>query len=164
MTSTKISIKGTPAKFDPSELHRRQQQSLWAYQQTSQCCEIVRAAIPQQFLQSVSDKMAAGYTLSKYPINMEPLNYSAQLVKPLAMQEVDIATINNDVRDAYKAELEASHEDYKQSLYEQLVQAEESKQAAKAQAAKDKVYADLKRQADQTYSPLVFPEPDRNQV
>ena len=161
MTNTntdKIVIKGIPAKFDPNELERRQQQHKFAYQQTQQCCEIIRAAIPQQFLQSVSDKMAAGYTLSKYPINMEPLNYSAQLVKPLAMQEVDIATINNEVRESYKAELEASHEDYKERLYAQLVQAEESTQAAKAQAAKDKVYADLKRQADQTYSPLVFPE------
>ena len=161
MTNTntdKIVIKGTPAKFDPSELERRQQQHKFAYQQTQQCCEIIRGAIPQQFLQSVSDKIAAGYSFSKYPINMESLNYSAHLVKPPAIQEVDIATINNEVREAYRAELEASHEDYKQRLYAQLVQAEESKQAAKAQAAKDKVYADLKRQADQTYSPMVFPD------
>ena len=161
MTNTntdKIIIQGIPAKFDPNELERRQQQHKFAYQQTQQCCEMVRGAIPQLFLQSVSDKIAAGYSFSKYPISMTPLNYSAHLVKPPAMQEVDIATINNEVRIAYKAELEASHEDYKQRLYAQLVQAEESKQAAKAQAAKDKVYADLKRQADQTYSPLVFPE------
>ncbi|MCF3193333.1 hypothetical protein [Pseudomonas bubulae] len=154
----KKTIQGIPTKFDARELNRRQQQHKAAYQQTSQCCEIIRGAIPQQFLQAVSDKIAEGYTLSKYPITMESLNYSAQLVKPPAMQEVDIATINNEVREAYRAELEASHEDYKQRLFAQLVQAEESKQAAKAQAAKDKVYADLKRQADQTYSPLVFPE------
>ena len=161
MTNTntdKIIIQGIPAKFDPNELERRQQQHKFAYQQTQQCCEMVRGAIPQLFLQSVSDKIAAGYSFSKYPISMTPLNYSAHLVKPPAMQEVDIATINNEVRIAYKAELEASHEDYKQRLYAQLVQAEESKQAAKMQAAKDKVYADLKRQADQAYSPLVFPE------
>ena len=162
MTNTntdKIVIKGIPAKFDPNELERRQQQSQWAYAQTSQCCEIIRAAIPFNFLSVIAEKINAGYELSsKYPITMESLNYSAHLVKPPAMQEVDIATINNEVRIAYKAELEASHEDYKQRLYAQLVQAEESKQAAKAQAAKDKVYADLKRQADQTYSPLVFPE------
>ncbi|NNA99739.1 hypothetical protein [Pseudomonas fragi] len=161
MTNTntdKIIIQGIPAKFDPNELERRQQQHKFAYQQTQQCCEMVRGAIPQLFLQSVSDKIAAGYSFSKYPISMTPLNYSAHLVKPPAMQEVDIATINNEVRESYKAELEASHEDYKERLYAQLVQAEESKQAAKMQAAKDKVYADLKRQADQAYSPLVFPE------
>ena len=158
INTDKIVINGVPAKFDASELQRRQQQHKVAYQQTQQCCEMIRGSIPQQFLQSVSDKMAAGYTLSKYPTTMEPINYSALLVKPPAMQEVDLTKINNEVSSAYKAELEASHNDYKQRLYEQLVQAEESKQAAKAQAAKDKVYADLKRQADQAYSSLEFPE------
>ena len=159
MTNTdKIVIKGVPAKFDPSELKRRQQQSQWAYQQTSQCCEMIRGAIPQQFLQAVSDKMAAGYTLSKYPITMDPINYSALLVKPPAMQEADLTVINNDVRDAYRAELQASHEGYKQRLYAQLVEAEEAKQAAKAKAVKDKVYADLRKQADDCYTPLDFPE------
>ena len=154
----KIVIKGIPAKFDPSELHRRQQQSLWAYQQTSQCCEIIRGAIPQQFLQAVSDKMAAGYTLSKYPISMDPLNYSAHLVKPQAMQEVDIATINNDVRDAYKVELEADHAKYKSLLLEQLLQAEEQKQAKAADAAKEKLLARLQKEVANCYAPLEFPE------
>ena len=154
----KIVIKGIPAKFDPSELERRQQQSLWAYQQTSQCCEIIRAAIPQQFMQAVSDKMAAGYTLSKYPIVMESLNYSAHLVKPPAMQEVDIAIINNDVRDAYRVELEADHAKYQSLLLEQLLQAEEQKQAKAADAAKEKLLARLQKEAANCYSPLVFPE------
>ena len=161
MTNTntdKIVIKGIPAKFDPSELERRQQQSLRAYQQTSQCCEIIRAAIPQQFLQAVSDKMAAGYTLSKYPIVMESLNYSAHLVKPSAMQEVDIAKINNDVRDAYKVELEADHAKYQSLLLEQLLQAEEQKQAKAAASAKDKLLARLQKEVAQCYAPLEFPD------
>ena len=161
MTNTntdKIVIKGIPAKFDPSELERRQQQSLWAYQQTSQCCEIIRAAIPQQFLQAVSDKMAAGYTLSKYPIVMESLNYSAHLVKPPAMQEVDIATINNDVRDVYKVELEASHAKYQSLLLEQLLQAEEQKQVKAAASAKEKLLARLQKEVAQCFVPLEFPD------
>ena len=161
MTNTntdKIVIKGIPAKFYPSELERRQQQSLWAYQQTSQCCEIIRAAIPQQFLQAVSDKMAAGYTLSKYPIVMEYLNYSAHLVKPPAMQEVDIAKINNDVRDAYKVELEADHAKYQSLLLEQLLQAEEQKQVKAAASAKDKLLARLQKEVADCYAPLDFPE------
>ena len=159
MTNTdKIVIKGVPAKFDPSELERRQQQHKFAYQQTQQCCEIIRGAIPQQFLQAVSDKMAAGYTLSKYPISMEPLNYSAHLVKPQTMQEVDIATINNEVRAAYKVELEANHAKYQNLLLEQLLQAEEQKQAKAADAAKEKLLARLQKEAANCYSPLVFPE------
>ena len=159
MTNTdKIVIKGVPAKFDPSELERRQQQHKFAYQQTQQCCEIIRGAIPQQFLQAVSDKMAAGYTLSKYPISMEPLNYSAHLVKPQTMQEVDIATINNEVRAAYKVELEANHAKYQNLLLEQLLQAEEQKQAKAADAAKEKLLARLQKEVADCYAPLVFPE------
>lgn len=157
-TSTdKIVIKGIPAKFDPSELERRQQQSLWAYQQTSQCCEMIRGAIPQQFLQAVSDKMAAGYTLSKYPITMESLNYSAHLVKPPAIQEVDIAAIKNDVRLAYRAELEAHHAKYQNLLLEQLLQVEEQKQVKAAEAAKEKLLARLQKEVAQCFVPLDFP-------
>lgn len=159
MTSTKISsIKGTPAKFDAKELQRRQQQYQNAYKQTSQSCDMVRGGHPKQFLQAVIDHAANGYTLTDYAVSLDPAAYSTLMRRSEAMQEADLNRINNEVRDAYKVELEASHEDYKQRLYEQLVQVEESKQAAKVQAAKDKVYADLKRQADQTYSPLVFPE------
>ena len=161
MTNTntdKIVIKGIPAKFDPSELERRQQQHKFAYQQTQQCCEIIRAAIPKQFLQSVSDKIAEGYTLSKYPITMESLNYSAHLVKPPAIQEVDIATINNEVRIAYKVELEADHAKYQNLLLEQLLQAEEQKQVKAAASAKEKLLARLQKEVADCYAPLVFPE------
>ena len=161
MTTTntdKIVIKGTPAKFDANELQRRQQQHTFAYQQTQQCCEMIRGAIPQQFLQAVSDKMAAGYTLSKYPITMEPVNYSALLVKPPAMQEADLSKINNDVRDAYKVELEADHAKYQNLLLEQLLQAEEQKQAKAAASAKDKLLARLQKEVADCYAPLVFPD------
>ncbi|MBW3503828.1 hypothetical protein [Pseudomonas sp. NKUCC02_KPG] len=161
MTNTntdKIVIKGIPAKFDPNELERRQQQHKFAYQQTQQCCEMVRGAIPQLFLQAVSDKIAAGYSFSKYPINMESLNYFAHLVKPPAMQEVDIATINNDVRDAYKAELEADHAKYQNLLLEQLLQVEEQKQVKAAASAKEKLMARLQKEVADCYAPLVFPD------
>ena len=158
MTSTKKTIQGAPAKFDANELQRRQQQHKFAYQQTQQCCEMIRGAIPQLFLQAVSDKMAAGYTLSKYPITMESLNYSAHLVKPPAMQKADIAIIKNDVRAAYKAELEADHAKYQNLLLEQLLQAEEQKQAKAADAAKEKLLARLQKEVANCYNPLEFPE------
>ena len=158
MSNTKITIQGTPAKYNAIELQRRQQQYQAAYKQTSQSCDMVRGGHPKQFLQSVIDHAAMGYTLTDYAVSLDPAAYSTLMRRSEAMQEADLNRINNEVRDAYKVELEASHEDYKQRLYEQLVQVEESKQAAKVQAAKNKVYADLKRQADQTYSPLVFPE------
>ena len=158
MTSTKInSIKGTPAKFDAKELQRRQQQYQAAYKQTSQSCDMVRGGHPKQFLQAVIDHAAMGYTLTDYAVSLDPAAYSTLMRRSEAMQEADLNRINNEVRDAYKVELEASHNDYKQRLYEQLVQIEESKQAAQAQAEKDKVYDELRRQAEACYAPLDFP-------
>ena len=161
MTTTntdKIVINGVPARFDVSELERRQQQHKVVYQQTQQCCEIIRGAIPQQFLQAVSDKIAEGYSFSKYPITLEPLNYSAYLVKPPAIQEADIAIINNDVRLAYKVELEANHAKYQNLLLEQLIQSEEQKQVKAASAAKEKLLARLQKEVADCYAPLVFPD------
>ena len=160
MTSTKItSIQGAPAKFVANELHRRQQQSQYAYTQTSQCCELVRAASPFNFLSVIAEKTNAGYELSsKYPISMESLNYSAHLVKPPAMQEADIAIINNDVRAAYKVELEANHAKYQNLLLEQLIQSEEQKQVKAASAAKEKLLARLQKEVADCYAPLVFPD------
>ena len=159
MTSTKISsIKGTPAKFDAKELQRRQQQYQAAYKQTSQSCDMVRGGHPKQFLQAVIDHAAMGYTLTDYAVSLDPAAYSTLMRRSEAMQEADLNRINNEVRDTYRAELEASHEDYKKRLFAQLVEAEEAKQAAKAQAAKNKVYDELRRQAEACYSPLVFPE------
>lgn len=159
MTSTKItSIQGIPATFDANELERRQQQHKFAYQQTQQCCGIIRGTIPQLFLQAVSDKLAEGYSFSKYPISMEPLNYSAYLVKPPAMQEVDISIIHNEVRLAYKVELEANHAKYQNLLLEQLIQSEEQKQVKAASAAKEKLLARLQKEVADCYAPLVFPD------
>lgn len=161
MTTTnpnKIVIKGAPAKFEAAELQRRQKQYQVAYKQTSQSCDMVRGGHPKQFLQAVIDHAANGYTLTDYAVSLDPAAYSTLMRRPEAMQEADLNRINNEVRDAYKAELEASHEDYKQRLFAQLVQVEESKQAAKVQATKDKVYADLKRQAEECYAPLEFPD------
>jgi len=158
MTSTKISsIKGAPAKIDEKELQRRQQQYQAAYKQTSQSCDMVRGGHPKQFLQAVIDHAAMGYTLTDYAVSLDPAAYSTLMRRSEAMQEADLNRINNEVRDAYKVELEASHNDYKQRLYEQLVQIEESKQAAQAQAEKDKVYDELRRQAEACYAPLDFP-------
>ncbi|MBJ2259873.1 hypothetical protein [Pseudomonas psychrophila] len=158
INTDKIVISGVPAKYDASELQRRQKQYQAAYKKTSQSCDMVRGGHPKQFLQAVIDHAANGYSLTDYAVSLDPAAYSTLMRKPESMQEVDLTKINNDVRDTYKAELEASHEGYKQRLFAQLVQAEESKQAAKVQAAKDKVYDDLRRQAEACYAPLDFPE------
>ena len=130
MTSTKISsIKGTPAKFDAKELQRRQQQYVAAYKQTSQSCDMVRGGHPKQFLQAVIDHAAMGYTLTDYAVSLDPAAYSTLMRRSEAMQEADLNRINNEVRDAYRAELEADHAKYQNLLLEQLLQVEELDQS-----------------------------------
>ena len=126
---SKISINGVPAQFEAAVLEQRQESYRNAYRQTSQCCEIVRGTIPNKFLQTVADKLAEGYLLSKYPVTLEPINYSARLIKPPAMQETDIARIDAEIKEKYLTELEASHASYKENLIQQLLDAEEVKQA-----------------------------------
>ena len=56
----------------------------------------------------------------------------------------------------YEEELMASHDDYKKRLFEQLVQAEDLKLEKAQQAARDKTLAKLKKEADETFTPLSF--------
>ena len=159
MTSTKISsIKGAPAKFDAKELQRRQQQYQAAYKQTSQSCDMVRGGHPKQFLQAVIDHAAMGYTLTDYAVSLDPAAYSTLMRRSEAMQEADLNRINNEVRDAYRAELEADRAKYQSLLLEQLLQAEEQKQVKAAASAKEKLLARLQKEVADCYAPLVFPE------
>ena len=154
----KIRISGTPEQFSQEELDKRQQQYRHAYQSTSQSCETIRGAHSNQLLQAVIDKAAHGYTLTDYPASLEPMNYSVQMRKPESLQAGDLLKIDTEVKAKYKLELEASHNSYKESLFKQLVQAEELKQEKAEQATKDKLMAKLQKEADGCYQPLNFPE------
>ncbi len=153
----KIRISGTPEQFNQEELDKRQQQYRHAYQSTSQSCETIRGAHSNQLLQNVIGKASEGYTLTDYPASLEPMNYAVQMRKPETLQAEDLLKIDNDVKAKYEEELVASHDDYAKRLFEQLVQAEDLKQEKVQQAARDKMLAKLKKQADETYTPLVIP-------
>lgn len=153
----KIRISGSPEQFKQEELDKRQQQYRHAYQSTSQSCETIRGAHSNQLLQNVIGKASEGYTLTDYPASLEPMNYAVQMRKPETLQAADLLKIDNDVKAKYEEELVASHDDYKKRLFEQLVQAEELKQEKAQQAARDKMLAKLKKEADETYTPLVIP-------
>lgn len=153
----KIRISGTPEQFSQEELDKRQQQYRHAYQSTSQSCETIRGAHSNQLLQNVIGKASEGYTLTEYPASLEPMNYFVTMRKPESLQAEDLLKIDNDVKAKYEEELVASHDDYAKRLFEQLVQAEDLKQERAQQTARDKVLAKLKKQADETYTPLVIP-------
>ena len=153
----KIRISGTPEQFSQEELDNRQQQYRHAYQATSQSCETIRGSHANQLLQAVIDRASEGYSLTSYPVLLEPMNYAVQMRKPESLQAEDLLKIEAEVRAKYEEELVASHDDYKKRLFEQLVQAEDLKQEKAQQTARDKMLAKLKKQADETYTPLVIP-------
>ena len=158
MKTDKIRIHGIPKQFDANELKARQEKWHYAYRETTQSCEIVRGAHPKQFLQAVIDHATKGYTLTDHPVALDPSAYSTYMRKPVDIQEADTAKINDDVREAYKLELEADHAKYQKLLLEQLLQAEELKQAKAADAAKEKLLARLQKEVDSCYTPLEFPD------
>nr|WP_314487486.1 hypothetical protein [uncultured Pseudomonas sp.] len=153
----KIRISGTPEQFSQEELDKRQQQYRHAYQATSQSCETIRGSHANQLLQNVIGKASEGYTLTEYPASLEPMNYSVQMRKPESLQAEDLLKIDTEVKAKYEEELVASHDDYKKLLFEQLVQAEDLKLERAQQTARDKMLAKLKKEADETYTPLVIP-------
>lgn len=154
----KIRISGTPEQFSQEELDNRQQQYRHAYQATSQSCETIRGSHANQLLQAVIDRASEGYSLTSYPALLEPMNYAVQMRKPESLQAEDLLKIDNEVKAKYEEELVASHDDYKKRLFEQLVQAEDLKLEKAQQAARDKMLAKLKKEADGCYQPLNFPE------
>lgn len=153
----KIRISGTPEQFKQEELDKRQQQYRHAYQATSQSCATIRGSHANQLLQAVIDRASEGYSLTSYPALLEPMNYAVQMRKPESLQAEDLLKIDNEVKAKYEEELVASHDNYKKRLFEQLVQAEDLKLEKAQQAARDKMLAKLKKQADETYTPLVMP-------
>lgn len=156
-THTKIAIKGMPRKFDATELKLRQEGYHRAYTQTDQCTELVRADLPHTFLAKVVEFHNKDYTLSKYPINMESLNYTCRMIKPETLQAEDLARIDDKIKQEYIAELEAEREQYRQLLTRQLLQAAEVKETEKVERAKAKLLSEIQKEVDATFADLAVP-------
>lgn len=157
MSSTnKIVVSGVPLQYSQEELDKRVAAHQFAYSQTSLSCITVRGSHPKQLFQEVIDKAAEGYTLTDYPSSLNPMDYSLSMRKPESLQADDLLQIANEVKAQYEEELMASHDDYKKRLFEQLVQAEDLKLEKAQQAARDKTLAKLKKEADETFTPLSF--------
>lgn len=109
-------------------------------------------------MRKLENSYAAGYRVcDKLPHELSAPHFSIWLVKPDTEQAQDLAALEVEVKASYIAGLKAEHADYTKRLFDQLVDAQELKEAAKAQAAKDKVLADLRKQAEACYTPLVVP-------
>jgi hypothetical protein len=156
--TTKITIHGTAPKFDQVELERRQAGYHAMYKQTSQCMELVRAAIPYDFLVAITEKSKLGYVISsKQPITTQPLDYSAYLIKPFELQQVDLVAIDERVRRDYIEYLESERQRYREMLTAQLLQAAEAKEAQKVEAKRLKLIDEIAKEVNDVFGELEIP-------
>lgn len=155
----KISITGTPPKWDDEEFNRRVDAWVNVYRQTERSMQLVQAPFGHEFLQRVIDKANAGYTVtSKKDVKHLPLDYSVWMVKPLEQQQADIEEIKKDVKAEYVAHLESERARYQEQLRQQLIQAAEEKEL-KAQREKEaKRLALIEIEVQACYRPLVIPD------
>jgi hypothetical protein len=154
----KISIKGTPRKFDQAELEQRQQGYHNVYRNTDQCCTVVRGDIPYQFLAKVIEMSEQGYTLTgRYPISFDR-SLNCNMIKPEHVQATDLEAINERVKQEYIAELESERAEYRELLTTQLLQSAQLKEQRKEEDKKAKLLAEIEKEVTATFGDLVIPE------
>ena len=152
------SISGVPSQFNQALLEEKQNQLVDAFLKTSQSSYRLQAHLPHDFLNEYARLSALGYSLTDYPIQLQPANYLALLHQPQAILDPLIAEIKAKVKAEYVAELEAEHEHYKLLLIEQLKAADLAK-AEKAKAQEEaKALAKYEKLASECYTPLSIPK------
>lgn len=155
----KIKITGVPPKWDDEEFNRRIDAWVNVYRQTERSMELVQAPFGHQFLQAVIDKANAGFTVtSKKDVKHLPLDYSVWMVKPMEQQQADIDKIKLEVKAEYVAYLESERTHYQEQLRQQLIQAREEKDRKAAEQVKAKQIAEIEKEVQACYAPLVIPE------
>ncbi|WP_416363010.1 hypothetical protein [Pseudomonas sp. NFX183] len=158
MTNSKITIKGTPPKWDDAEYEARADGWVNVYRGTTQCMEHVRSPLPHDFLELVASKVAEGYTVARNQgVTHDALNHSCWMIKPEERQQEDIGVIRIRVKAEYVEFLQAEHVRYQDLLRQQLIQASEAKEQKKVVDARNKRLLEIDKEVSDTYSPLVIP-------
>lgn len=157
--TNKIVVKGTPPQWNEAEYERRVADWVNVYKNTTQSMELVRSPLPHDLLQQVIDKANDGYAIAlNQPASLAPLNNSCWMVKPVAMQEEDIANIRIEQKEKYIADLQAERERYLSLLRQQLIQARNEKEAKAAELAEAKKLEEIEKEVQACYKPLVIPQ------
>ncbi|WP_155412654.1 MULTISPECIES: hypothetical protein [Pseudomonas] len=155
----KITIRGTPPKYDEVEYDRRLALELHKYHHTSDSLEFLNASLAHDFLEQVADKMKAGYSVARsWRVVTEPLNYSCFLKKPDEVQALDVEAIKAKVKASYVEWLQSEHSRYQDLLRVQLKQAAVEKEAKAAAEKEARQLAAIEKQVAECYSPLVIPD------
>ncbi|QXH45374.1 hypothetical protein KSS93_21210 [Pseudomonas xanthosomatis] len=155
----KITINGTPPKWSDAEFQTRVESWVNVYHNTTNSMELVQHPLPHGHLQAVIDKAAAGYTIAiNYPVHHESLHHACYMTKPQSMQAEDIADIKVKVKNEYVEWLESEHARYQDLLRQQLIQTQQEKELKVQEDKKAKQLAEIEKQVQACYKPLVIPE------
>lgn len=140
--------------FDADELQRRVDNAVIFYQS--------RESTPRQrgaqvkvshsnathFLQELSEKVLAGYTLVEAaPIITTYPEFSAYYTKPTVQQQEDIAAITADIETAYRAELKEAYEAHVEAIVAETVARTERAELKKAEQARAKLIEQARKDA-----------------
>lgn len=155
---TKTTIRGVPPVFDQHHLEQLRDRKIQAFLNTTQSKHLIHAALPAELLKLYGELVKEGYTLSDLPVTMAPGVYSAWLIKPAHILDPEIEAIKAKAKVEYVTRLESEHDRYKQLLIQQLIEADEKKEAQEAARRKEKKLAEFRKQADECYKPLEIPE------
>lgn len=111
-----------PKQFQQTELDALIEQQQDKYKSSLQSAERVEGAILYRLLEKVISKSADGYALSSSlpPPTHRPNDYSVWLIKPEAMQELELIHVAKDVEAAYRADIDAYNRQQVDLLAEQL--------------------------------------------
>lgn len=159
MSENKITIQGVPPKFDESEYKSRIDKEVNKYRSTADCMVHVTTPLPHSFLEAVAEKVSEGYKVSRnYRVTTESLYYSCYMLKPEALQSLDIEAIHAKVKAEYVAWLQSEHTRYQGLLREQLKQAAAEKELKAQRDKQAKQLADIEKQVQACYQPLEIPK------
>lgn len=156
----KITIKGTPRQYSQSELDAKVEAAVTHYEQSPQSKHLIRHSLHKPLLEEFERLILEGYRLeTQLPLmdlNFSP--YVIALTKPDHLLTEDLQGVKQETKQLYIEELEEEHQHYQSLLVQQLLEAEEEKQRAKAEAEREKLLEKFKQQAANTYKPLNIPD------
>ena len=159
MSNTIITIQGVPPQWDEAEYELRVKGWINVYHSTTQSMTYVTAPLPHDFLELVAAKTAEGYSVSRIQrVSFDPLNHSCWMIKPVELQQTDIADIRTKVKAEYVEHLQAEHARYQELLRQQLIQAAKAKELKKAEDAEAKRLASIDAEVAATFTKLVIPD------
>lgn len=144
--------------FNQADLDRLTQVAIDAYQHTESFGSSVGAIVsvsadyPSQFLAVYADKLANGYTLHPtMPVDFNQYGgaqfFRCYMIKPEAVQAEELEVIKAEVETDYRAELRRQYDLHLEALVAESVARAEREAEKKAQAARQKLIEQARKEA-----------------